>query len=91
MDDVTSPKGEPLTLNKRMKTLMFAKVLVSTPGLDPTSGASVEGEELGCLYGTIGNLTTSSQKKEKEVLPPFSAPKGKLTCCRPEALAGCKY
>ena len=65
MDDLTSPKGEPLTLNKRIKTLVLAKVFVSTPGLDPTSGASVEGEELGCLYGTVGNLTTSSQKKEK--------------------------
>ena len=63
MDDVTSPKGEPLTLNKRMKTLMFAKVLVSTPGLDPTSGASVEGEELGCLYGTVGNLTRAVKRK----------------------------
>ena len=65
---MTSPKGEPLTLNKRMKTLMFAKVLVSTPGLDPTSGASVEGEELGCLYGTVGNLTTSSQKRNRSFL-----------------------
>ena len=65
MDDVTSPKGEPLTLNKRIKTLMLAKVCVSTPGLDSTSGASIEGEELGCLYSTVGNLTTSSQKKEK--------------------------
>ena len=63
---MTSPKGDPLTLNKRIKTLlMFAKVFVSTPDLDPTSSASVEGEELGCLYGTVGNLTTSSQKKEK--------------------------
>ena len=44
---------------------MFTKVFVSTPDLVPTSGAGVEGEELGCLYGTIGNLTTSSQKKEK--------------------------
>ena len=60
---MTSPKGEPLTLNKRMKTLMFAKVLVSTPGLDPTSGASVEGEELGCLYGTVGNLTRAVKRK----------------------------
>ena len=43
---------------------MIAKVCVSTPGLDPTSGAGVEGEELGCLYGTVGNLTTSGQKKK---------------------------
>ena len=64
MEDVTSPKGEPLTLSKRMKKSMFAKVFVSTPGLDSTSGAGVEGEELGCLYGTIGNLTRSGQKKE---------------------------
>ena len=64
MDDVTSPKGEPLTLNKRIKTLlMLAKVFVSTPGLDPTSGAGVEGEELGCLNGTVGNLTRAVKRK----------------------------
>ena len=68
MEDVTSPKGEPLTLSKRMKKSMFAKVFVSTPGLDSTSGAGVEGEELGCLNGTVGNLTTSSQKRNRSFL-----------------------
>ena len=63
MEDVTSPKGEPLTLSKRMKKSMFAKVFVSTPGLDSTSGAGVEGEELSCLYGTVGNLTRAVKRK----------------------------
>ena len=43
---------------------MFTKVFVSTPDLVPTSGAGVEGEELGCLNGTVGNLTTSGKEKK---------------------------